>query len=317
MPEPLAFNAIERLARALLAALSPATGVRATGAITVTALPGAEPVELPANTYLRPIVGGQLIEALYKTTVPTPGDVWTVLPAAPESGIAITSNVGGARHNLPAGTVFRFDPVPDGLAPTATLDADMVDGSDAGALVRSVAFFEELDAANPEKDIFASILTTPAIMLVWTMSEPAEGALGGLRQGANRGSRSVKFWRENYVLYVVTARLASDTARRQEGLIIAQAATRLLTDRMRNDDGEQLSSVGGGVEVIGRARYRRDARRYIYALRLRVNQTLEPVLDGRVFQRWLRTQYVGAAPGGEPPEPIQDLVVVDTLEPMP
>jgi len=286
--------------------------VRATGAITVTALPGADPLELPANTYLRPIVDGQLLDALYKTT-----DAWTVNGGASESGVTIKSNFGGARQNLPLGTVFRFDPEPVGFAPTATLDAAMTDGSDEGALIRSLAFFEDLDASNAEKDIFAAILTTPAVMLVWTQSEPAEGALSGLRQGANRGARAVKFWREHFVLYVVTTRLTSDTARRQEGLIIAQAVTRLLSDRMRNDDGEQLSSVGGGVDVIGRARYRRDARRYIYALRLRVNQTLEPVLDARTFQRWLRTQYVGAAPGREPPEPIQDLPIVDANDPMP
>lgn len=313
MPPPLAFNSIEQLSRALFATLAPLTGVRSTGAVTVTSLAGAEPWQLPKNSYLRPVVGGQMREdLLFKTT-----DEWTVDPATTEAGVLITSNLGGARHNLPAGTVLRFDPVPEGFERDVTLDAEMTDGSNAQALVRSMAFFEDLDSANPEKDIFSAMLSTPAVMLVWQQSEPAEGAMAGLRQGSNRGSRTVKFWREYFVLYVVVARLASDTARRQEGLVISQVITRLLTDRMQNDDGEQLSTVGGGVDIIGRSRYRRSERHYIYAMRLRVNQTIEKAADPRVFQRWLQTQYVGAVPGGEDPEPIQVLTVVDATDPMP
>jgi hypothetical protein len=313
MPPPLTFNTIEQLSRALFATMAPVTGGRATGTITVTALPGAEPVQLPKNTYLRPVVGGQLREDLFfKTT-----DDWTVAAGVTEPGVIITSNVGGLRHNLSAPTTFRFDPVPDGFEREATLDATMTDGTDELALVRNLAFFEDLDSANPEKDIFAALLSTPAVMLVWQQSEPAEGALAGLRQGSNRGSRAVKFWREYFVLYVVVTRLASDTNRRQEGIVLMQALTRLLHDRMQNDDGEQLSSVGGGVDIIGRSRYRRSARHYIYAMRLRVNQTVERAADTRTFERWLRTQYVGEVPGNAPPEPIQDLVVVDATDPMP
>lgn len=311
MAEPLAFNTIEQLGRAIVATLAPATGVRATGSITVTG--GAAELVLPANTYLLPIVDGQLRDDLvFKTT-----DDWTVPALVAEPGVTIKSNVGGIRHNLPAGTVFRFNPPVDGIAGAATLDADMTDGSDAGALIRRVAVFEDLDSASPSHDLFAAKIGDRGVMIIWTNSEPVEGAMGGLRQGANRATRTRKFWRESFVLYVVVTRLTGDSARRQEGQVIMQAITRLLTDRMQNDDGEQLSTVGGGVEVTNRARLGRNERHYIYGVQIRANQTLEPAADTRVFERWLRTSYVGAVPGREPPEPIEDLEVVDATDPMP
>lgn len=311
MTEPLAFNTIEQLGRAIFATLAPATGVRATGSITVTG--GASELVLPANTYLLPVIDGQLRDDLvFKTT-----DDWTVPALAVEPGVTIKSNVGGIRHNLPAGTVFRFNPPVDGIAGVATLDADMTGGSDAGALIRRVAVFEDLDSASPSADLFASKIGDRGVMLIWTNSEPVDGAMGGLRQGANRATRTRKFWRESFVLYVVVTRLTGDSARRQEGQVIMQAITRLLTDRMQNDDGEQLSTVGGGIEITNRARLGRNERHYIYGVQIRANQTLEPAADTRTFARWLRTAYVGAVPGREPPEPIEDLEVVDATDPMP
>lgn len=313
MAEPLAFNTIEQLGRAIFATLAPATGVRATGSITVEALGSGEPAILPANTYLLPVIGGQLRDDLvFKTT-----DEWSLPRGTQEAGVTIKSNVGGLRHNLPAGTVLRFNPTAEGFAATATLDADMTSGSDAGALIKRVAFFEDLDSAAPSSDLFASKIGDRGVMLIWTNSEPVEGAMGGLRQGANRATRTRKFWRESFVLYVVVTRLTGDSARRQEGQVIMQAITRLLTDRMQNDDGEQLSTVGGGVEITNRARLGRSAGHYIYGVQFRANQTLEPAADTRTFARWLRTSYVGAVPGREPPEPIEDLEVVDATDPMP
>lgn len=313
MREPITVNAIEMLARALFATLAPITGTRASSTVTATALAGSGNVQLPPNTYLRPVVDGQLRDdLLFKTTAD-----FTVAAGTSEAGVPITSNLGGRRHNLTAGTLFRFDPVPAGFDATATLDADLTGGSDAGAMLRSVAFFEDVDASNPGPDIFASMVTVPGLMLIWQRTEPAEGAMAGLGQGQNRASRSAKFYREYYVAYVVVGRLEGDTVRRKQGLLIAQAVSRLLTDRMQNDDGEQLSTVGGGVDIIGRSRYRRDQNRLIYAVALRVNQTLEKAPDTRFFQKWERTHIEGAVPGGEDPEPTDDLETVDVTDDMP
>jgi hypothetical protein len=316
MAEPIVLNTIERLGRALFATIAPATGVRGTGAMTVTAPDNPDPIALPRNTYLVPVVGGnERTDLLYKTT-----EDWvipSVRDGATEPGVPITSNIGGARHNLPAGTVLRFDPPVDGIHPTATLDADMTDASDAGALIRSAGFYEDLDLANPSDDLFAARVGDRGVMLIWSRSEPAEGALGGMRQGSNRATRAARFWREHFVLYVVVSRLTGDTRRRQDGHLIVQAITRLLTDRHQNDDGEQLSTVGSGVEITERARLGRRANHYIYGVQLRVNQTLEATISGRTFAPWLRTHYEGTLPGREDPEPIQDLEVVDVTDPMP
>lgn len=311
MAEPLVLDSIERLGRALLATLAPATGVRATG--TVTASSGGAEVEIPPNSYLVPVVGGKMRDdLLFKTT-----DSWTLPPNATEAGIPITSNVGGARHNLPVGTVLRFDPVLDGVERDVTLDGSMSDGSDEGQLIRAVAFHEELEVSNPSQDLFSSKIGEGGVLLVWTQSDPMEGSMAGLRQGSSRATRNARFWRENYVLYVVATRLASDNDRRQKGKLILQAVTRLLTDRHMNDDGEVLSTVGAGVEITNRARLGRTDKHYIYACTLRANQTLEQGLSAREFIVWQRTRYRGAQPGREAPEPIEDLEVVDATDPMP
>lgn len=315
MAEPIVLNTIERLGRALFATIAPATGVRGTGLVTVTARgpDGGGPITLPRNSYLVPVLGGNLRpDMLYKTS-----DDWAVLAGTTEAGVPIKSNIGGTRHNLPAGTVLRFDPPVDDFNPTVTLDADMWDASDAGALIRSAGFYEDLDLANPTDDLFAARVGDRGVMLIWSRSEPAEGALGGMRQGSNRATRAARFWREHFVLYVVVSRLTGDSHRRQDGHLIVQAITRLLTDRHQNDDGEQLSTVGAGVEITERARLGRRANHYIYGIQLRVNQTLEATISGRAFAPWLRTHYEGTLPGRQDPEPIQDLEVVDATDPMP
>lgn len=307
MPEAVDANTIDSLGRAILAQLSPLTGARASGEVSVTA--GAAAVVVPANTYLLPVVRGELRDDLPFKTV---GD-WQVNAGA-TSSIPIVSNVGGARMNLDAATVFRFDPPIDGVEGDVLLDAPgTAGGNDDGALLRRMGFFEDLDAQNASQDIFAGKLTEyPALMLTWQNSEPAEGAMAGLRQGNNRGRRAVKFFREYFVAYIAVGRLAADRRRRQEGLVAAQAASRLLTDRLQNDDGEQLCSVGGGVEIIGRTRVKRGPRHYIYAVRLRVNQVLQQAADTRVFHRWETTRIVSSLEA----EP-EALPVVDISEPMP
>lgn len=316
----MALNAIEQLGRALFAQLSPLTGARATGTLTVLLDAAEQSLELAANTYLIPVVSGQLRDDLLFKLAPNPvtlatGGGWPLLPGVP-TAVGIRSNVGGARHNLAAGTVFRFAPALDSTI-AVTLAANMTDGSDVGALVKRVAFFEDLDSSNPSKDIFAAKLGDyPALMLVWQDSEPAEGTSAGLRQGANRGGRGVRFMRERFVLYVITGRLDGDGSRRQDGLIVMQAVTQLLTDRARNIDGEQLSTVGAGVEVNERTRLRRGERHYIYALRLRLNQTQQPI-DERTFNAWLKTSLSGALPGRTVPEPVVPLTVVAVVDPMP
>jgi hypothetical protein len=315
MPEALTDNAIERLGRALLATLTPITGVRATGTVTVTA--GAVAVSIPRNAYLLPVVGGQLRDNLpFKTTEAIELEPHESAP------VAITSNVGGARHNLVAATPFRFDPpifLPHAPSwePAPVLDETMTDGSDAGALIRSVAIFEDVEEADPAEDSFAAKMgDTPSVVLSWIDSDPVDGTSAGLRTASTRAARGKKFYRENFVLYVRAGHLGGDHFRRREGIVLVQAVTTLLTDRMQNDDGEQLSTVGGGVEITSRAKLGRSTTSYLYGLRLRMSQTIERY-DTRVFGPWDATRIVSQAPGREAPEPTTPLDLVDDTVDMP
>lgn len=312
MAEALDENTIERLMRALFATLAPITGGRGTGFVTATA--GDAAVLVPANTYLLPVVRGELRDDLPFKTVGA-----ALVPANTTLAIGITSNVGGARHNMPEGTTFRFSPPVAGLSLTATLEDAITNASNTGALLKSLAIFEDVDADNAERDFFAAnIGEYPAAILAWQQSEPTEGTTAGLRKGASRGGRQVAFYRENFVLYIIVNRLNGPGFRRQEGLLVMQAAARLLSDRMQNDDGEQLSAVGGGVEIVDRARLARAPTRYLYAIRLRANQTSEGgAYSSRTFNRWQATRITGAAPGRVAPEPTEPLVIVDDTEPMP
>jgi hypothetical protein len=315
MADALTDNTIERLGRALLAALTPITGTRATGTLTITA--GAVPVSIPVNTYLLPVVGGMLRDDLvFKTTEALE------LEAHEVGELAITSNVGGARHNLVALTPFRFDPpvfLPHAptFEPGAKLDASMVDGSDEGALLRSVSVFEDVEEADPADDSFAAKMgDTPSVVLAWIESEPVDGVSAGLRTTSTRAARGKKFYRESFVLYVRAGHLGGDHFRRREGVVLVQAITSLLTDRMQNDDGEQLSMVGGGVEITSRAKLGRSTTSYLYGLRLRMSQVVERY-DGRAFARWTATRITGALPGRPLPEPEEPIELVDDTVDMP
>jgi hypothetical protein len=318
MADDITVNHIERLARAILAQLAPLTGARATGVVSVTAnsVPGDH--RLPANSYLLPVVGGQLRHDLAFKVQPNPATTdgaWEC-DTSETTNVPVTSNVGGKRHNVPADAQFRFDPPVAGFQPTATLEGAMTGGSNTGALAKSVAFFEDLDVSDPSQDLFAAMVELPGLLLIWTGSEPAEGTTAGLRQGSTRQQRGARIIRESFQLYVVSGRLGSDSNRRQEGLVLMQAATRLLTDHMQNRDGEQLSTAGAGLEVNERRRVDRGQQAYLYMIGLRTNQTLLS-FDERTFNVWERTRFELALPAREDPEPTAPFGVVDATEPMP
>lgn len=332
MPTPIDFDVIEALARAILGQLSPLTGTRGTGTVVVSNPSGAD-VQLEQNMYLLPVVGAdapeggaELADDLVFKVAPNPatalpyakGGAWTI-PAGGSLPVAIRSNLGGARHNLPAGTLFRFDPLLDDIDPTATLVAEITDGADRaeGELaVRRAVYYEELDAAQIQRDIAGGRLAQlPGIMLVWQQSTPVEGRTATTNQGSTRLADGIRAFAENYRLFVVSASLAGDRRRRSEGLRIMQAATRLLTDQQVTTDGEQLTSMGS-LDVQGRGRFVRSERHYVYALTLRVNRIYART-DSRSFVPWLRTHLQQALPGRQSPEPTTPLVVVDIGVPIP
>lgn len=322
--EPLFFNGIESLARALLGHLAPLTGTRATGTVSVTAPSGGGDIEIARNTYALPVVDGQQRETrLYKvaanpaTTAPNgTGGAWPIADGATED-VGLVANLGGARFNLEAGTAFRFDPQLASVSGTFPGSA-FVGGADLGGAftLKDAVWFEDLSSAAADDIFKAKVANVPGVVLAWVSSAPTEGRTTGMRQGSTRGGRRVRFMRETFALYVVTARLGSDTSRRQEGTTLLEAITRLLSDRQQNDDGEQLSSVGAGVEITDRTRFLRSESSYIYAMRLRCNRVLIPI-DSRTYSPWELTRIQGALPGRETPEPTDPIEIVDVTDPMP
>jgi hypothetical protein len=302
MSDPITTDHIERLGRAILAALTPITGDRAAGEVVITAGPD-ELVSIPKNTYLLPVVNGQLRDDLpFKTTEAA------AISASASLAVPVTSNIGGVRHNLPDGTVFRFRPKLPGVLDEAVANGAMTGGTDTDALIRAAVVFEDLEEAGPAKDVFAAkVGDSPAVVLAWSASEPVDGSSAGLGTKSTRAGRGKQFWRETYVLYIRAGHLGSDHERRREGQLVAQAVTALLSDRKVNLDGEVLATIGGGVEIIQRAKLGRGPTYYLYGMRLRATQTIERA-DSRTFERWLTSRVQGAA---------EELPIVDVTVDMP
>jgi hypothetical protein len=325
MATPIDFDVIEALARAVLGQLSPLTGTRGTGTMTVGNPSGAA-VELEPNMYLLPVVNDELADDLVFKVAPNPatalpygkGGAWTIPPGGSLS-VDVRSNLGGARHNLPAGTRLRFDPLIADLDDEAILDGAISDGADRaeGELaLRRAVYYEDLDGAAVERDIAGGRLAQlPGAMLVWTQSTPYEGRTAGTNQGSTRIADGIRGFAENYRLFVVSSSVASSGKRRSDGVRLLQAITRLLSDQQVTDDGEQLTSLGS-LEIINRNRFARTERHYVYALTFRMNRIVTRT-DTREFVPWLRTRLRQALPGRDAPEPTTPLTVVDVGVPIP
>ncbi len=323
MATPVDFDALEAIARAILGQLAPLTGSRGTGTATVSN-PTASAISLDPNMFLLPVVNDELADDLVFKVAANPATVlpygkggeWVVPPFS-SLPVAVKSNLGGARHNLAEGTLLRFDPLPEGIDETATLDADITDGADrTGLCLRRAVYYEDLDAGAIERDIAAGRLShLPGAMLVWTQSTPAEGRTAGTNQGSTRVADGIRMFTESYRLFVVSASLAGDRRRRGEGSRIMQAITRLLTDQQVTSDGEQLTAMGS-LEILNRSRFVRNEKHYVYAMTLRVNRVISRT-DTRTFVPWLRTSLRQALPGRDAPEPTTPATVVDIGVPIP
>jgi hypothetical protein len=306
------FDAIGSLARALLAQLSPLTGTRATATLRIVNDSGGI-VVVPANTYLVPVVGNERADELAFKTTRDPitarahgqGGNWTVLQGN-RVRVRVQSNLGGVRHNLPAGTRMLFDPPIEGL--TATLFNDASGGTDS-SLLRRATYYEELDGARIERDLQnARVHSLPGVVLIWAGSAPAEGRTVGLEQGSTRASFEQRVMRETFELFVVAGNMGGDSSRRSDGLVTLQAVTRMLTDQVSNLDGELLAVVGS-LEILGRERFERGQRTYVYRMQVRCSRldTLLPNVDPGDYPQWAVAHVDVALPGREDPEPTAPL----------
>lgn len=323
---PVDHDQIEQLARAIFGQVSPLSGTRGTGAVLVEN-DTDDPIVVPPNMYLLPNVGalGELADDLVFKTSHNPdtleehlqGGSWTV-PPHDSLEVGIKSNLGGKRHNLPAGTVFRWDPPLSDLGPTVELVDAIVDAADKASAprIQTGVYYEDVDSARIAKDLAGGRLAhLPGVFLTWEQSTPLEGRTAGSNQGSTRADSERRFFAENFRLYVVVADQTSDRERRSSGLRVLQALTRLLTDQQMTADGEHLTSLGS-LEILSRSRFSRGERHYVYQLAFRVNRVFKR-LDTRTFIPWLVTHIVADAPGRPAPEPTAPFEMADVEQDMP
>jgi hypothetical protein len=338
MADPVNLNTIEALQRALFAHIGMLAGTRGTGTVTVTNETDDD-VELPANSYMLPFVGGELDYVSPFKVGRNPdtveangmGGAWTIPANDSLAGVSIMSNVGGARHNLRAPTELRLDPPIAGLTPLVTLDASISDASNLmptdveglpeigglPALVKRMVFWEQLAGPEAALDFFkAGAGDFPALLLAWVSTVPLQGRTSGGRQGNTRLERGVREVREGFVCYCGSARLSDPTPRRNEALVLMQAASRLLTDRQMNIDLEYLSDAGAGVEITNRRVAFATQQMLVYQFSLELNSVLEQIDIARSFGPWVKTRHRATLPGREAPEPTGPLMAVDSIDPL-
>lgn len=244
-----------RTARAILEVLRPLTGDPATGTATMTAT-GAD-IEVEAGSFLAPVRktrGGSrkidrdnLVRTREDTTITSTG-----------TAVGIISMLGGARQNLPAGTVLRFDPPLEGVEETAPVAALMTGGADATGVgaVKQIVEAEQLESASAALDIFNAKVSSgaPAIVLAWDGSGPVE-----------RIGRGVLSQVDSWTLFAIVSRADSSAGRRSEGRDIVDAIRGYLLDR---------GSVAGYVfsspptQIVGRVRTAITKGSYVYAVQI-------------------------------------------------
>lgn len=304
--------------RAILSVLQPLTGDRATGSLLVKAT-GAD-VPLSANSYLfaipRSAGGNQGIDPtlLYKvvkddtfTEVPTNGDTdWTITVTAAGVAVPVVSVLGGVQHNVTTpGMRFRFNPVPAGIVPEATLVdpgfSGATDPSFAGGL-RRIVLFERLGKSAAAADVAYEIWRArlggpfPAAVLVLVSSDRGE------LQGPGMRLRKFTWW-----LVVYSTTYASAPEREEEGDAILEYAEALLGDRSSVDD-EVFSQPK--MQVTGsRLLVTTPDGATVHILTLESSSTICRI-EGREFEAWAESQVqLVTPPDAEHPAPADPLIV--------
>lgn len=238
------------LGRGLLATLASLSGVRATGQVQVRTSSG-NPGSLLIGNYLLPIVNGQLRQDLVFKVPPNADKSTSVtVPGGAGGAVNIVSNLGGVRHNLPAGTKFLFDPPLPGIEPDAELlPSGTAGGVDPSGLlaIREGVLIETLAGPLTGMEFFRSTLKGmfPAVVLQWLDSEPADGlATSTLARGNSRAGEGSQLYAEEWMLTLIVSKAESEPVRRAQGLRLLGEVTGLITDR-QSIDGVVISHPSG------------------------------------------------------------------------
>jgi len=281
-------------ARSIMAVMQPATGDRSSGPVTIKALPTTV-ANIKRGTIAYPILRGQINpKLLFKVdkNPATEDGSWDVTDAGTD--VTFISNVGGEKHNLPAGTELRLDPL------TAVLvvgDTVVAAGGLTGATtaagfgaVKDMLIAEQVDGPILSLDLRRSGLTSfPAVVVSWKDSIPSDGStqVQASRGAARVGTRSLLF-SSSYVITLFSAREDSEHARRHEGMFITGLLARLVSDR-HSVDGECFSNPSPlQIRNIFREVGQQDIyqKYYVYHILVSAMSTLQSI-DGRTYSDFL------------------------------
>lgn len=313
--------------RGLLGFLGPLTGARATGQITIVPEAGAPSQSLvPPNSFMVPVVNGSVRHDMPVRVLPNydnadGGAAWALPPTG--GPVSVETLVGGARHNLPAGTVMRWaDDIPDGfdisggvLATGGLSGADSIPTYGVDGL-KYVGMFESLGTPTIDLEAFRSTVGDfPAAVLIWEGADKATLELG----------RGDALYLERWNLIVITSRSDSDSARRGEGMRLLDSAEELLTWQTiyGDDDGKGFGIVVSAVsssDILSRYRLTGKTEAYqqvyVYGIRLATKRKVSKV-DRREFAQWLKTRIKAQNTDTNPPTDPNPLTLADVTEDMP
>lgn len=289
----------------LMAVMSPQTGTRSNGVVTVTAISGS--VTIPRSSFALPVIGGQLRpDLVFKVGEgPNADKSWTATSGGTDIGVL--SNIGGARHNIPNGTQLQFVPPISGLASVVSKGA-FANGLDPTFLggIKGMVLSEDLGKADFWVDIARSNLNGfPAVVVTWQGRKDIDAPT---RHGT---AQTV----ESYTISILSNRMESQHLRRLEGAIALDAISSLLVDRHAVDGIPFSNPEGIRIPMSGRqsGNHKIFQTMYIYYASVEVSSSLVQT-DSRTYSNWELTVLDVTKPQ-VPPLPNQgDLTIVDDNE---
>lgn len=289
---------IVRIGRAIMSALQPLTGERASGKVLMKAKPG-ETLDIPQYTYFTPRIDGDNHPSWFFKTAkgPNADGSWTITEAG--TPVDVYSNLGGVRHNIKAGTYFMPELEIEGLdlstANGPVAQADFAGGADPAGYgkLKEIAFYETFDGPAMSLDLSRSQLREfPSMLVAFDDLTPADGiSIAQINNLAAAAGASTRMFKVSYTLSIIVSRSESEHFRRHEGLLIAGDVLAELTERNASPDGEAIS-MPSGLQIRQLVRERGPQaiyqKFYIYTLMVSAMIAIEKT-DRRVFKPWLRT----------------------------
>lgn len=273
--------------RALLSALGPLAGTRATGNVTATAS-GASTV-LPAHTYGVPIIGGKAISA---RMVKTLADV-TVTSSG--TAVAVRSVCGGPSGNLPAATPIIWQPLPSGIVARGAVAAGGIAGGVASTGPGSCARVVAYDGLGAD-----------AARTIWQAQGEGFPAIVVARLGSRvEQLATVRSARREHLfqIAVVSTHYSGEDERGEEGEILLDRIEQTL-EGLEDVDGDVFT--GPGVELGNEQRITVSPSAHVWLLDCLIHYALPAIdprlTDGVSWQPWETTRIEVAAPAADPLE---------------